>query len=868
MMPPNRKMKKPPRVGEWLFSRMTAYADHYASLGDLEEDYRKMLEAHGRFKARFWYWTQVCIAIPKYITHGLYWRITMLQNYLKVALRNIQKHKSYSIINILGLALGMACCILIFLWVQDELSFDTFHQNKNDIYRVVGDWERNNWKGFEGTPSPLAPAIIEEIPEIVKAVRVAEHSRKVFKYGDKVFYEERGIIADPALFEIFTFPFLKGHPTFTQPQDMVISESMAQKYFGSEVPIGKHVEIDGRLATITGVFEDCPQNSHLQFDFVSSFEFIDDLSGYGTGWGSFNFVTYVLLQKERDIKSLGEKITALALRKECPQVSRGVHFRLQELSRVHLDARDYQRTAHVWGSSSQVYLFSLIAVLVLLIACVNFMNLSTARSSIRAREVGMRKTVGACRHQIIKQFFGESILLSVIAGLFALVMVILLLPKFNDLSGKRLSVEFSNVGIILGYVVIVLMTGVVAGSYPAFFLSSFRPIVVLKEAVQSGRRGAAFRRVLVVFQFTLSILLIIGTTIIYRQLHFIRHKELGFDKDNIVFIPIKENLGDKYETVKAELLRNPDILSVSASWNYLTSTWRNSGWRWEGRDPDRQEHVDIILCGVDFDFFETLDLQMVEGRSFSGRYADDGNMLSVIFNQSAIREMGLENPVGKWFILDDDKPANIIGVVKDVHFQSLRRKIHPRVFFIYDMSKATQEGIILIKIKGNRITPALAAIKGVWEDFNPISPFEYRFLDEAYDELYRKEQRVGTVLNYFTSLAIIISCLGLFGLASFMAERRTKEIGIRKVLGAPVMGIVVLLSKEFTRWIIVSNLIAWPVGYFAGKKLLQTFAYKIHLGPDIFILSGLAALFMAVVTVSFHAFRVARANPVNALKYE
>jgi len=643
---------------------------------------------------------------------------------------------------------------------------------------------------------------------------------------------------------------------------------MAQKYFGSEDPIGKHVEIDGRLATITGVFEDCPKNSHLQFDFVSSFEFIGDLSRYGTGWGSFNFVTYVLVQQDRDVKLLGEKLTELAMRKECPQVTGGVHFRLQELSKVHLDARDYQRTAHVWGSSSQVYLFSIIAVLVLLIACVNFMNLSTARSSIRAREIGMRKTVGANRHQIVKQFFGESLLLSVIAGLVALAMVALLLPNFNNLSGKRLSLEFSNVRIILGYVIIVLMTGVVAGSYPALFLSSFRPVVVLKEAVQSGRRGAAFRRVLVVFQFTLSILLIIGTTIIYRQLHFVRHKELGFDKDNIVFIPVKENLGDKYETVKSELLRNPDILSISASWNYLTSTWRNSGWRWEGRDPDRDEQIDIILCGVDFDFFETLDLQMVEGRSFSERFADDGNMLSVIFNQSAIREMGLENPVGKWFILDDDEHANIVGVVKDVHFQSLRRKIHPRVFFIYDMSKATQEGIILIKIKGNRIPQALAAIKGVWEDFNLISPFEYRFLDEAYDELYRKEQRVGTVLNYFTSLAIIISCLGLFGLASFMAERRTKEIDIRKVLGAPVMGIVVLLSKEFTRWIIVSNLIAWPVGYFAGKKLLQTFAYKIHLGPDIFLLSGLVALFMAVVTVSFQAFRVARSNPVNALKYE
>lgn len=869
MKPPNDKLKKPPRLLVWLNRRFLPDVDRDFLSGDFEEVFVEYAKENGYIHALFWYLTQSILTLPEIMVNSIFWRMIMIKNYIKIALRNIQRHKIYSVINIAGLALGIACCTIIFLWVQDELSFDRFHENGKYIYRIVGDWERNSWDGFEGTPGPLGPAVQQEIPEVVVSARVADHARKVFRYGDKVFYEDDGVLVDPSFFDIFTFPFVRGDPTFTQPTDLAISETLAEKYFGATDPIGKNIEIDGELTTIIGVFKNPPQNSHLQFQFVSSFEFITELSGWGTNWGGFNFVTYVHLSPHSNLVSIGERMTEIALKNECSQVTRGVTFRVQPLYEIHLDARDYRRSAHNLGDASLVYAFTAIAIFVLIIACVNFMNLSTARSAIRSREVGMRKAVGARRVQVIRQFFGESILLAVIAGVFAAVLVVLMLPQFNALSGKNLQLHIVDYKISLAYCLIVLCAGLFAGIYPALMLSSFKPAVVLKESKHIGKRGSAFRRILVVFQFALSIFLIIATLVLNRQMHFIRNRELGFDKDNVVFIPIKENLGDKYGTVKAELQRSPHVNSVSASWNYFpTSSWRNAGWQWEGRDPERERNVDIIMCGVDYGFFETLNIDIIEGRTFSREFAADQNRQSVIFNEAAIRAMDLDMAVGKWFNINRSTRADIIGIAKDVHFQSLRREIHSRVFFIYNMAGATREGIVLINIKGGQYEEALADIEEVWNQINPVSPFEYRFLDQAYDELYRSEQKTGTILNYFTWLAVIISSLGLFGLASFIAERRTKEIGIRKVMGASIQGIIILLSKEFTRWVLIANLVAWPAGYFVGKKLLQNYAYKVSLSIDLFVLSGLIALVIAVLTVSFQAFRAARSNPVDALRYE
>ena len=859
-----KKIPRPPKFARWLFKQTVVTNEEASLFGDLEEEYRIRAQKNKVRKANLWYWTQVLVSIPPFVKTSLYWSKEMIKNYIKIAWRNIQKHHVYSFINITGLAIGMACCILILLWVQDEVSFDTFHKNRGNIFRVVADWEKYNWKGIEASPAPFAPAIEEQLPEIRHAVRVASHSRLVFHYKDKAFYEDRGLITDPSFFEAFTFSFVKGDPksAFKEFTDIVITESLAQKYFGSEDPLGKTIEVEGIPATVRGVLRNIPRNSHLQFDFVNSFEFIDKLSNYGTTWGSYNFVTYVHVQEGVDVQDLAKKMTAVALKNNSPQVKEGLQFRLQPLSEVYLDARSYRMSIVTLGDAKYVLLFTIVAFFVLLIACVNFMNLSTARSALRAKEVGMRKTVGARRSQIVKQFFGESLLLTFLSFLLALVLVALLLPAFNSLSGKRMFLSATNATQILILLGVVILTGVIAGSYPAIYLSAFRPVAIMKGFKESKRKGTAFRKGLVVVQFSLAIMLLFGTVVVSKQLRFIQRAKLGFDKENIVHIPIKENIGKKYQTVKNELLKNPNILSVSAQrYAFSENTWRNCGvFDWEGKAPERQ--VDLVFAGVDYDFFKTLNLEIKEGRSFSRDVRSDEDS-GYILNESAIAKIGLESPVGKRFAIQKNE-GTIIGVARDAHFRSFHHTIEPRIFFIDNMAHATDQGLVLIRIHGAKIPEALSHIESVWKDINPVSPFEYHFLDQTYDRLYKSEKRVGTIFNFFTALAIFISCLGLFGLASFMAEQRTKEIGIRKVLGASSSKIITLLTQEFTKWVLVANLIAWPVAYFVMKKLLQVYAYRTAIGIEIFVLSGLTALMVALLTVSYQALKAARSNPARS----
>jgi len=793
----------------------------------------------------------------------------MLKNYLKIALRNIRRHKGYSFNNIAGLAIGMDCSILILLWVQDELSYDRFHENGKDIYRIMSYGTRYMIEGIDGTPAPLAPAVKEEVPGIGNYARFSDIPKLVFKYGNKVFYETRGLMADPSIFEIFTFPFAQGDPktALSEPLDIVITETMAKKYFGNENPVGKTMEIEGRPAAVTGVIQDIPHNSHIQFDFLSSYEFIQELTNYGMSWGSFNFVTYLQLEANRDIHEIGKNITAVAAKNNCPQVKDGVEFRLQPLSAIHLDNRAAFRNYCDVGDKKYVYVFSIIGFFILFIACVNFMNLSTARSTTRAKEVGMRKTVGASRRQLIMQFFGESLFLNSMACVFSLTLVSVLLPAFNQVTGKQLKLDLIDVQLVLGLIIIVLLTAVTAGSYPAIYLSSFRPVKVLKGVFKSEGKGQTFRRILVVTQFTLSIALLIGTSVAYNQLRFLRYSKLGFNTENIVYIPVKENIGKGYDAFKAELLNDSNILSVAAQYYLFAEegAFRTTGYDWEGREEGQE--ADIILNLVDYDFIPMLDLELVEGRNFSKEYSTDATQ-AYILNEEAIKEMGMQDPLGKQFSYGKRK-GTIIGVLKNAHFRSLHVEIEPHVFFfLNDVSEATQYGVVLIKIDGNKTEEALAKIQGVWKNINPISPFEYHFLDQKYDSLYSKEKKIGTILNAFTLFAIVISCLGLFGLASFLTERRTSEIGIRKVLGASESGIVFLLSKQFTKWVLIANLFAWPAAYFVMNEWLKSFAYRINIGVWAFVLSGLLAVGIALGTVSYQALKAARANPIDSLRYE
>ncbi len=793
----------------------------------------------------------------------------MFGNFWKTAWRNIVKHKAFAAINVIGLAIGLACCLLILFWVQDELGYDRFHENAGRLYRVVSDWAENKWDGVEGTPAPLAPAIEKELPEIERAARFATHNRRVFRYGERSFYEDRGIIVDPSFFEIFSFPFLAGDPqtAFTGPTDLVISQAMAAKYFGTADPMGQTLEVDGQPFVVRGVVSDAPGRSTIRFDYANSFAYVDKLSGLSNHWGAFNFSTYLLLKEGSDPAGVGPKISQIGLNNNSPQVTRGLRFRLQSLAQMHLDARPYETAAMDLGDAKAVSLFTVIAVFVLLVACVNFVNLATARSSARAREVGLRKTLGAGRGEIIRQFFGESFLLVCGAFVIALGLVRLLLPAFNRLAGKTMSPNLLRLDFLAGAGAVLAVTGFVAGFYPALVLSGFAPVQVLRRTFVGGRKGATLRKTLVVFQFALSLFVLIGAVILSRQYREMRTTDLGFSKDAIIQIPVKENIGKSYQAVKARLLQHSSVAAVTAEGYPLAeSGFRSSGnFDWEGRESNRM--IDFVYAPVDFGFFETLGLAFIQGRPFSkDRPTDAGG--AVILNEEAVRQMGIKEPLGKWFSVSKEQRVTIIGVVKNAQFRTFRFKEDPRFFYISDPAEAEDMGLVLVKIDNTRAGEAIAHLRKVWSEFNAISPFEYRFLDETYDRLYLPELRMNKVFRWFAGLAVFIACLGLVGLASFTAERKTKEIGIRKILGASPRRIVVLISGQLTGWILAANAIAWPVAYAALNKLLQPYTHRTALSVWAFLWPSLGAFALAWLTVGSLSLKAAQADPAGSLRHE
>jgi putative ABC transport system permease protein len=789
----------------------------------------------------------------------------MFKNYFKVAWRNIVRHKGFAFINIFGLAIGITCCLMILFWVQDEQSYDKFHQNGNRIFRVVSDWTKYNWKGFEGTPPPLGPSVKTQFPEIKNMTRLYSDDRKVFRYKAKSFYEDRGIIIDPSFFEIFSFPFLKGNlrTAVSGPGNIVITETMAAKYFGGEESMGKTILVEGQPQLVCGVLKAIPRHSTLQFDYALSSE----SNKTNLNWGAFTATTFLLLEDGADTTSIGSKITDVGLKNESPQVKDGVNFRLQPLNDIHLDARAYQKAIMNLGDSSYVFLFSIIAIFVLLVACINFMNLSMARSGLRAREVGLRKVVGADQWEIIRQFYSESFLLVSAAALIALILFFLLLPTFNQLSGKSLSINLLQPKILISLSAVILATGFLSGAYPALILSAFRPVKVLKGDIQSEGKNDVFRKILVIFQFSLSIILLISAVVAIKQFRYMRNTKLGYATDNIVLLPVKENVGKSYEALKWRLLQNPAILAVTGQeYPFAETGYRSSGnWDWESRSPGKG--IDMIYRGVDYGFFELMDIPLVAGRSFSKNYANDSKR-SVILNEQAIRDMEIKDPIGKWFSVSKDDRRIIIGVAKNIHFQTFHFKIEPEVFYIIDPSKEMNIGFVMVKIDGNKTLEALAHMRHTWEEFNTFSPFEFRFLDETYNKLYRSEYQMSYVFSIFAGLTILIACLGLLGLTMFTTGCRRKEIGVRKVLGASTQGIIHMISRQLTKWVLVANILALPVAYFAMSKLLQTYAYRISLNWAIFIVPSLTAFLMAYFTVVLHSFWTARMNPVDALRHE
>jgi len=801
----------------------------------------------------------------------------MFKNYFKIAIRNLGRNQGYAVINIFGLVIGMACCLLILLYVQDELSYDRYHQNAARIYRVALQLHAGNApvKSFAVTSPPMAPALLRDYPEIRQAVRL-QNSAPLVGYGERRFYEDNFFWADASVFAVFTFPLIQGDAVtaLREPRSIVLAEKMARKYFGAENPIGKVLTVADTLdLKVTGVMANIPSHSHFIPDCFASFSTLSQIfpsnrDNWESNWWNHGYYTYLLLDEQASAAVVEQRISRLTARyiEEQEKISGKQVLFLQPLTAIHL--RSNLRSEIAPNSDIRyVYIFSAVALLVLLIACTNFMNLATARSARRAKEVGVRKVLGAHCSQLVKQFIGESVLMSLLAFLIALVLVELLLPFFNELAGKTLALPLSgNAWLWLGLLGATLLTGIIAGGYPAFFLSAFRPVETLKGAFKIGVKGVLPRQGLVVFQYSISILLMIGTVTVYHQLEFMRNQRLGFDKEHVMVIPIRgdEAIIRRFAALRQELLENGEVLGVTASSAAPGGRLYNIAIRPEGT-PANQTKTMLTLA-IDHEFVKLYSLQLAAGRDLSKEFSADSTQ-AFLLNEAAVKDLGWgspENAIGKQFNWGLGKVGRIVGVVKDFHFNSLQQRVPPMVMHLYP----NWFEFLSVKIDGKNVPQALAFVESKWRGLVPGVSFEYSFLDASFDRQYAAEEKLGRISFYFSLLAILIACLGLFGLAAFFAEQRTKEIGVRKVLGASVAGIVGLLSKDFIKLMLVANLLAWPVAWYAMNKWLQDFAYRINIGWWIFALAGGVALFIALLTVSTQAIKAALANPVEVLRYE
>lgn len=810
----------------------------------------------------------------------------MLRNYLKAALRNMRLHKGLSFITIFGFAAGLACCILITLFAIDQLGFDRHHAKAERIYRVgITAVLNNNSMISPVSCAPLAEAMKREIPEVEAVTRFSGGGRgaPLVRYKDKVFSEERFFWADPTFFDVFTVRFIKGDPrtALSQTNALVLTRSMAKKYFGDEDPIGKTLNTDNRRDhLITGVVEDVPRQAHFHYDFLGSLAAFE--SSRSTSWIGNNFYTYVALRPGASQAAVDAKLQEIVRRHAGPQFEKmfgvsweqllksGAQYRyfLQPLTSIHLRSHlEFELEAN--GDMSTVYLFSLVAFGVFLLACVNFVNLTTARAATRAREIGIRKAIGSGRAQLIRQFLFESSLTSFLAIILALGLAILLRPFFNRLAGENADIVIrGNPWLLPILLALLIMSGLVAGAYPAFYLSSFRPVHVLKGQ-QGGIKGKSFlRSLLVVFQFTMSIALIVGTLAINRQLHYMQNKKLGFNKEQVLVINKTDDLGKQVQAFKQELLANPNITAVSNSANLMgDAAFGDNVYQVPGVEGVAQHILWTIYA--DEGFLRTFGIEMAAGRFFEKDRQSD--LQGVVLNQTAVKTLGLTDPIGREIIQMIDQAGKqtkvtILGVMKDFHFQSLHDEIRPLAIHCFGPEGFGK--MVSIRFRPVAIPALLASIESIWRRLAKGQAFEYEFFDERFAAIYNTEQNTARLLAAFSVLAIAIACLGLLGLATFATQQRTKEIGIRKVLGASVLGLSRLLSGEFLKLVLLANLIALPLAYIVMNRWLRGFAYRASLGLELFLLSGVLALGVALLTVSYQSIRAARANPVNSLRNE
>ncbi|MGV3558688.1 ABC transporter permease [Larkinella arboricola] len=787
----------------------------------------------------------------------------MLTNYLKIAWRNLLRNKTFSLINILGLALGMACSLLILLWVQDELSMDRFHANDDRIFRVM---ENQAWAGQDVGTTPSTPGILAEnlkkdFPEVEKAAMMTWEGNMLLTVGN-TFGKEKGRYASGDFLSIFSFPLLQGdfRTALARPDAIVISEKLARKYFPGQDALGKTIRVDNTDdLMVTGVMAELPENNTLKFDYLISWERFVKLNPWVKEWGNNGPRAFVLLSAKANPEKVSAKIRDY-IKQKTNQQTNNIELFLQKNSDGYLHS-NFKNGQLNGGRIEYVRMFVVVAIFILIIACINFMNLATARSVKRAKEVGVRKVVGAMRQSLMAQFVGESLLISFLALFVAVVVVALMLPMFNELTEKHLTFRLKDPTFWLILLGLTLVTGLLSGSYPALFLSSLRPVVVLKGVLKFKPSATFFRKGLVVFQFSLSIMLIAGMIIIYRQIRYIQTKNLGFDKENLVYMPLEGELKKNYETFRNELKTQPGIQEISASWSDPLEVGSSTiGVTWRGKDTTQR--ILFNQTAVHYGYLKAMNIRLKEGRDFSPAYTTDTT--NYIINEAAARKIGYKNPVGQELTFWGRKGV-IVGVVKDYHINSLHVAIDP---LILHMQRKEFDGVVLARTQPGQTREALASLEKTFQKFNPRYPFEYKFTDQEFGTYYKSENIISKLANYFAFLAIFISCLGLFGLAAFTAEQRTKEIGIRKVLGASVTNIVLMLSKDFLLLVLLSSVVALPVAWWTMRSWLEKYANRIDIEWWMFAVAVVASLFIALFTISFQSVKAALMNPVKSLKTE
>ncbi|MDB4303418.1 ABC transporter permease [Desulfosarcina sp.] len=801
----------------------------------------------------------------------------MIKNYLITAIRNILRNKLFTFLNILGLSLGMGTAILIFFWVNDEMSYDKHFENHENIYRVVGDYYMNGVNyNFASAPPTLAAAVINDYPEVLNACRFRDVGSVLVTIEDKKYEEDNAIYADSTMFDVFSLPVISGNKSkfLNNAENIIINELLADRYFGEENPMGKTIKVDGKSFIITGIFENMPSNTHFNFDIIMSMYAREE--SFQQTWLSNNFQTYVVLHPETNIDDLVDRFQDMILKYLGPDIQRmmGVSieefmeessaaFDLQKLTDIHLHS-DLSAELEANSDIKYVYIFSFIAIFILVIACINFMNMTTARSEGRAKEVGIRKVSGAVRGQIIIQYIVESLLFTIFSYILAMILVELVLPEFNTLSGKEIIIQYNDPSTLFSLLGIIIITGLLAGSYPALYLSSFRPIVVLKGGFKSAKGSGRLRNSLVVVQLLTTIILISSTIIIYQQMDYIQNKNIGYNKEQLICLHNTHLLGKSIQSFKKEMLSYPQFKSATISAFLPVPSSSNNSVVYP--DGVKERAVSIQQWQVDYDYVKTMEMNIIEGRDFNSEMSTDS--LAVIINQTMAKQFGWEDPLNHKLELltsyqGDVLSYRVVGVVEDFNFNSLRDNIGPLMMYISDAPY-----IITFRFETEDARSVVSMLEEKWNTFLPNERFDYSFVDDSFSKVYFREQRISKIISIFSIMAIIIASLGLFGLTAFTTEKRTKEIGIRKVNGASVMDIFRLLAKDFVKLVIIAFVIAVPPTWYYMDNWLDNFAYRVDLNFYVFILSGVLAFLLAIATIAYQSYKAATQNPVESLKYE